>query len=163
MSKFINEISIEADDESDDFFQSKHIIKRKEDFEKMMQEKGDEVFSKLISGLKRIKGAYRNEDWKYDKEKLFLEIFSKLHVVDKVYEILHKRGYYLLGFDSEKRCFYDLENDRFIVDYNSIWHIFHKRLSMRYNDVRPFLSEMLKKHFRLYNAAVDWAYFQSLI
>ena len=68
MNSFINSILREAEDSSDDFFQSKHVNKRKENFEKEKRERykrfnkeHKDIFDKLSNGLKRIKRAYESD------------------------------------------------------------------------------------------------------
>ena len=95
MNNFANKILREAEDSSDDFFQSKHIEKRKEDFEKELDKKKKEAIYKLAKGLEEIKIAYKNKNWKDEKEQLFLKLFSRLYVDDAFYQDEYRYGYCL--------------------------------------------------------------------
>lgn len=145
-------LEITKEDSSDYFFQSKHINRRKEEFEKQLELKMRKVHSKLENGLSKIINAYNNRDWINDEEKLFLELFSELHVDDTFHGITIYYGYYLLSDNDVKACFYDLENDIFVESYGSIWSIFMIQFNVNYNDIQLFMKEMLKKYFKLYDA-----------
>ena len=58
MSSFINKILREAEDSSDDFFQDKHINKRKEDLKNMT----NKMKHKFVKGLRNIKEDYKNSN-----------------------------------------------------------------------------------------------------
>ena len=150
-NKFIDKILKEAENSSDDFFQSKHITKRKEDFKREFEEKKREALSKLIKGLKEIKIAYKSKDWKDEKERLFLELFSKLYVDKTFYQNGDRQGYCLSDSDDIKRCFYDLESDFFWIDYDLIWKVFYEQFNINYNGIQLLMNELLKEHFKLYD------------
>ena len=133
-----------GDDESDEFFVSKHVNKRREEYESMKLE----TFSKLVNGLKNVIIDYKHEIWKDGKEKLFLELFSKLHVNNKFHQNIYNCGYYL----SDKRksiCFYDLKSNTFWIDYDSIWKLFYEQFDMNYNDIQSLMRNILTERFKL--------------
>ena len=157
MNKFINKILSEAEDSSDDFFQSKHVEKRKREFENILNSKKNRVLNKLELGVENIKSAYNNKDWKNEREKLFLELFSKLYIDDDFYQSEDLYGYLL--YDDENNstcCFYDLKDNAFLTDYNSIWRVFEDQFNMKYDDIRWFMNKMLKEYFKFHNATVDY-------
>ena len=147
MNKFINKILREAEDSSDDFFQSKHVNKRKESFEMLKKE----TISSLAKGLREIRIAYRNDNWSDDKEELFLKLFSKLHVSKNFYDKSYVKGYYLTDDHNNKICFYDLINSRLIISNSLVWGPFQKQFHMSYVESQPFVEKMLKKYFKLNN------------
>ena len=149
----LNNVSIDKIDVSDAFFQSKHINKREEEFKNRRKE----IISKLDNDLERIKAAYIHKDWQDDKEKTFLKLFSKLHVDEIFFQSKYKYGYYLLDSNNIKRCSYDLKNDDFWIDYDSIWRAFEKQFDMNYYDILSFVKDMLKKHLKLYNVTSGYA------
>ena len=151
MSRFVNNILKEAEDSSDDFFQSKHINKRFEDLKKELEKKKIEIPSKLTKDLERIRISYKNKNWKDEKEELFLKLFSKLHVDDAFYKDKYRYGYYLLDSNDKRKCFYNLKNNKFWIDYDSIWIVFEIRFDMYYYDIQSFMDDMLKEHFKLYD------------
>ena len=151
MSKFINKILKEAEDSSDDFFQSKHVNKRKEEFKSWLKAKKKEVIPKLIKGLEEIKITYRNKDWRDVNEKLFLELFSRLHVDKTFNQDKHRYEYYLLNEYNKRRCFYDLINNEFWIDYYSIWRIFEEYHDMDYVYIQLLIDRMLEEYFKLYD------------
>ena len=155
MNKFINNILKEAEDSSDDFFQSKHIEKRKKDLKKGLEKKKKEAIYKLTKGLEKVKIAYKSKDWKDDKEELFLELFSKLRVDNNIDQ--NKYGYILLDSNDIKRCFYNLESDYFWINYASIWRVFETRFDMNDDDIQSFMDDMLEEHFKLYDITA-WDY-----
>ena len=154
MNKFINNILKEAENSSDDFFQSKHISKRKKDFEKGLAKKKKEAVYKLTKGLEEIKLSYDNKDWKDDKEELFLELFSRLHADKRFYQSNFQYGYCLLDENDDKICFYEFKNDNFWISYHSVWNAFNLQFVMTYHEIRTFMSDMVKKYFKLYNITI---------
>ena len=155
MNKFIDKILREAEDSSDDFFQPKHVEKRKEDFKREFDKKKRGALSKLIKGLEEIKIVYKNKDWKDEKERLFLELFSKLHVDAKFYKSDYRYGYFLSDSNDIKTCFYDLKSNRFWIDYASIWRVFETRFDMNDDDIQSFIDKLLKEHFKLYDVTTE--------
>ena len=141
----------EAEDSSDDFFQSKHVNKRKGNFEKELDKKVRKTLPKLTKGIEEIKIAYNNKNWSDDKEKMLLELFSKLHVNNKLYKSNYIYGYYLLDSNNKKRCFYDLKSDYFYIDYDSIWRVFKRQFNINYDDIQSFVNNLSKKYFKLYD------------
>ena len=61
MNKLISKILKEAEDSSDDFFQSKHVNKRRDNYIKKERTMKRENLKKLESGLKDIKTDYENK------------------------------------------------------------------------------------------------------
>ena len=151
MNKLITKMLREAEDSSDDFFRSKHIIKRKKYLERKFARKKRDVYQKLINGLQEIKASYESEAWRDDREKLFLEIFSMLHINNEFYQNEYMYGYYLLDKNFYRECFCNLMSDQFWIDYGSIWWIFKRRFFMEERDVKLFMTKMLKEYFKLDN------------
>ena len=157
MNKIMNNTLNEVENSSDDFFQSKHIYKRKKDFIKEFDKKKKEALYKLTKGLEEIKIAYKSKNWKDEKEKLFLELFSKLCVDKAFYQDEYMYGYYLLDLSDAKICILDLKNDRFWIDFFSIWKNFEKQFNMNYVDVKLLMNDMLRGHFKLYDVTgCEW-------
>ena len=166
MNNLTKIISTETKDSSDDFFQSKHINKRKEEFKKqeeieryLMLKKQKEALPKLLQGIDRIKIAHHVESWKDEREKLFLELFSKLHVDDKFFQNDYRYGYFLLDEYSNKRCFYNLKTDYFRIYYDSIWKIFETQFNMNFHDIQSLMNELLIRHFKLYDVTACFSFF----
>ena len=157
MRNFINKILKEAESFSDDFFQSKHVNKRKEEFEKELSKRKIETLSKIIKGLKGVRIAYDNNNWSDDKEKLFLELFSKLHVDDKFFHNKYEYGYFLLDSSNFRKCSYDLKNNVFWISYSSIWRVFETRFDMSFHDIQSLMNDLLKEHFKLYDITAVWS------
>ena len=120
MSSFIDKILREAEDSSDDFFQSKHVNKRREIIKKKNMRKRNKSLSELKVGLENVKVAYNNKDWRNDEERYFLTLFSKLHVDNKFYKSKYEEGYCLLNYNNNKECIHDLLTDNFFINYISI-------------------------------------------
>ena len=151
MNRFINKILSEAEDSSDDFFQSKHVNKRNEDIKKKLDDKRSKGPYILTSGLERIKIAYKNEDWKDDKEKLFLELFSELRVRKRLFKNKYYYGFCLLDANNNITCIYDIKLDAFRIDHRSIWNEFYFIFDMKDDDIQTFINDMLKKYFKLHD------------
>ena len=160
MNEFINKILREAEDSSDDFFQSKHITKRQNEFRKEKEitiRKAKEIKIKLKTGLNKIKASYDAKDWKNDKEKLFLEIFSKLVMNAKTYSYKYNNilsieyGFYLINVEEEHKdaCFYSVSRKSIWMSFNLIWIKFINKFNMTFSDVKAFMVKMLKKYFNL--------------
>lgn len=124
----------------DPFFQSKNIEKR-------LEERQREIVTKIQSGLQNIENDYGNEDWDSEAKKMFLEIFSKLHLNEKYNK--NWNGYFLKNESNKRRCFFNLEYDRFWVSYDDIWRIFEERFCWEYNKIQRFMKTMLNEHFKL--------------
>ena len=155
MSRFVNKILREAEDSTDDFFQSKHINKRKEEFKKQIEKEKYEAFFKLFEGLKIVKIADRHKTWKSDEEKLFLELFSKLHVDKEFYEDDYIYGCYLLDESNDKKCLYDIKTRNFFIRYDFFWSTSETIFMNQYYYVRKFVERMLRKYFNLYNVTAN--------
>lgn len=153
-----NTIAINKND-SDDFFQSKHLNKRREQHlkeieikEKVLLKREEKTSYMLINGLKKIRIALNDESWKDEKEKLFLNLFSKFRVSDAIWRNEYVRGYYLINESSIKECICDLNNDYFWINYESIWYAFEIRFyETSYCKTQLFMNDMLKKYFNLYD------------
>lgn len=142
-SKIIDKgLELKIEDSSDDFFKSKHIEKRKQ---QLIIERTN-IIHKLETGLDKIETAYRNNDGKM-KEKLFLELLSKLHVDKIFYQDEYRNGYFLLDSNNGRKCFYDLKNDYFLIDYLSIWKPFKIRFDVTNDILQSFVDYMIKKYF----------------
>lgn len=161
MNKLINNILNKTDD-SDIFFQSKHINKRKEDFakeqirDKERIEKMKQVLYKLDRGLEIIKIAYYIKEWSSNKEELFLELFSKLHVDDRPYRNNYEYnkafcGFYLINDHNNETCLCDVNNDCFWMFYYAIWNKFYVRLNMNCDEIQSFMNYMIKKYFNIHD------------
>ena len=153
MSKFIDNILKEAEDSSDDFFQSKHVNKRREE----LKSYENKALAKLKNGLENIKIAYGNKDWKDEKEEAFLKLFSELHVNERHYDDF-EYGYYILDKNNNDVCFYNLKNNIFSISFSSIWSVFRIGFVMKNRDVQLFMNNMLKKYFKLYKVTANESY-----
>ena len=147
MNKFIYKILREAEDSSDDFFQSKHLEKRKIDIDN----KNSKILLALKSGLKNVKKAYNNKRWTDEKEELFLKLFSKLRVDNKFYD--EEEGFYGAGFfllnnrTNNKLCFYSLYKSVFCINYTHIEKEIAITFNMNTNETTSFLLFMIEKYF----------------
>ena len=155
MSTFVNKILREVEDSSDDFFQTKHLNKRRKDYNIELKRREKEALFNLAKGLKEIKIAYKDKNWKNYKEKLFLELFSELHVADNIDQ--NRYGYFLLDSNNIKKCFYDLKNNIFWIDYESIWKTFETRFNMLYVDIQTFMKNMSEEYFKLHDATPQFS------
>ena len=142
MNKFINKILKESEDSSDDFFQSKHINKRREEFE---NEKLN-TLKELNVGLDKIKEACVNKRWKSKESKLFLKIFSKLHVILVNYDNYYR--YDFLNTNNEKVCSYVY--DELWLDVNLVWNKFEYKFGMSSNDIHLFFYNKFSHYFKVY-------------
>ena len=138
-------------DSSDDFFQSKHINKRKEELRERLEENKREVLPKLKNGLEKIRIACDNKIWMNEEEESFLKMFSELHISYGLKQKIHHYGYHLSDLNDRGKAFYDLITDDLLIDYFSICKVFYNQFDMYYADVHFFLEKMLKKHFKLYD------------
>ena len=162
MSRFINKILREVDNSPDDFFQSKHIKRRKEQFKKSEDMKLREskiALEKLRSGMRKILISYRNKDWESEEEEMFVKLFSMLNVDNKFYSydygdiIDSDYGYYLETINGNYRqaCFYCINKKRFWMSFDLIWNHFAIKFDMDDDDIQLFMNSMLKKYFNLSN------------
>ena len=151
MNKLVNKILREAEDSSDDFFQSKHVNKRKEDIKREYEKKKREARYKLIKGLNNIKIALKSRNWESETERYFLILFSRLYVDKKFFENAFHCEYYLLNKHDKVVCLYNIKYDEFYVDNDSIWKKFEDIFFMRYTEIQAFMNKMLEKHFKLYD------------
>jgi len=143
MSKFINKILKESEENIDDFFKPKNLNSREEKFEKEKQE----ILDKIKIGLSKVKADYGNKNYHSESEKLFLELFSKLHV-DKNYDEKYE-GYYLKNDRNERICFFDLKYEELDVSNAYVWSVFETEFQWNYNKTRSFMKDMLNEHFKL--------------
>ena len=160
MNKFINKILKEAEDFSDNFFQSKHVNKRKEGFEKQLEIKKREALPKLVSGLNNIRILCKSEDWNDEHEDLFIKLFSTLHVDKKLHKVNTgyriAYGYYLLDKNNTVKCFYDVDKNIFLLA-PSIWRYLYCDFYVDYGATQEFMNKMLKKYFEIYHTSTyEW-------
>lgn len=150
MNKLIDKILKEAEDFSDDFFQSKHVNKRSEEFNK----KSQEILLKLKSGLNKIKADYDNQNWKDEEERLFLKLFSNLHIDNNIYIKRTAGRYYLLDRKNNNVGHYSLKNNTFYVSHYNIYSKFYIIFNMNKITFISFIANMLEKYFSLCNLSV---------
>ena len=143
MNKFISNILKENDENIDDFFKPKNLKSREERHLKEIQE----FPSKITASLSKIKSDYENKKWDSKPEKLFLELFSKLHV-DEKYDENHE-GYYLANNENKIRGFFSFKYQEFFISYDYIWVIFEERFLWNYDEIQSFTKDMLNEHFKL--------------
>ena len=152
-NEYMNNVLREAEDSSDDFFQSKHINKRKIDFSNAMRKRQEESISKLKNGLYKIRIAYQDSIWRSEEEKLFLKIFSRFHLNETLRVYLRCNqydGFFLLDEHNNMECFYSLVYDELWVDYYMIWQKFCFQLQTnRYDIIHKFMNEMIKEYFEM--------------
>ena len=145
MNKFISNILKENEESIDDFFKPKNLKSREEKYEKEKQE----LLNKLKIGLSKIKSDYENKKWNSEPEKLFLELFSKLHVNENYDEI--KDGYFLVNNHNKRMCFLDLKYQEIDMSYTYIWQIFKDEFHWNHSEIQSFMKDMLNEHFKLYD------------
>jgi hypothetical protein len=158
MNKFIKHIIYEAkftlieaeigNNENMDFFKPKNIKSRKEKQEKFKKE----IYSKVEIGLKRVKSAYKNEDWKSPAERMFLRLFSKLEIGQFIPDEYTISDHIIdLNFieDDNKR----VRRAYFVISYPLILSVSKinilNNFDMHKDDARNFIKEMVKKYFDL--------------
>lgn len=146
MNEFINNITIVTENSSDNFFQPKHIIKRIKDNEK----RDHRIYVNLERGMRKVETVYNNKRYKNEKERLFLEIFSKLHLGKRCVENSFHRGYALFDANEKVICFYELDDNEFWVNNYSVWRMFLLRLIMNQQGIKTFIVDMLRKYFRIH-------------
>lgn len=150
MSKNNYKTQSKSVDSSSDFFQSKHISKRKEDFEKQLLVRKQELLTKLKIGLDRTETAYESKTWRNEYEEAFLEAFSLLKVDSKLINTKKRLGYFLLDECDEKVCFYNLRDNTFILDYYSFWTDFMDLFGVEnVNRIQTFFDRMIRKYFKM--------------
>jgi len=143
MNQLIKKILLENEEDIDSFFKPKNISSRKE----KLQKEREEFFSKIKSGLSKIKTDYENQNYQSESEKLFLEFFSQLHLDEKCVKEWY--GYFLKNDKNNKRCFFKLDVQYFDISYKYIWSIFRKQFSFGYRDIQSFMRNMLNKYLKL--------------
>ena len=146
MNKFINKILREAEDSSDDFFQTKHVNKRNKDFKR----REIEVLHELKKGLSKMMITYNNRDWKDEEEKIFLDIFTEFHIDKEIHYSPIYRGYCLLDQFGELAADYNMINNVFWISSRVILEVF-KRSSIitEQRQITFIIYEMLNKYFNL--------------
>lgn len=139
----MNNILTNCENSSDDFFQSKHIEKRRQQsiVERI------KIIHELQDGIDKIRTAYENKDWKDEKEKLFLEIFSSLHFDDKFHP---EEGYYLINVNNDAMCRYDSSNNIFCVNSHLICKVFDDLFDIKRWNTLLLLEVMIKEYFELH-------------
>lgn len=151
MSCLADNAFVKEEDSSDDFFQSKHINKRKEKFIK----RNNRIILKLERGFKRSSTEYKSKRWSNEKERQFLELFSKMSVdsntvrSDSICEC-----YLYITLDDVVVCHFDIVNKIISLDCHYVWFKFEKKNNMNYYEVQAFMNEMFKKHFKLVNVII---------
>ena len=154
MKRRKNTILIEAEDYSDDFFQSKHIEKRKKDLIKQLEIRKAETLSKLQEGLERVRIAYYDRKWEDEKERVFLRLFSELYLWNRQEQYEYK--YYLSNsYSNEVTCIYNIKTMYFWILYRSIWTRFETELNMERSEIQSFLITMLEKYLNLQDIIVQ--------
>jgi len=126
----------------DDFFKPKNLKSREEKLEKERQTYVD----KLKLGLSKIKSDYKNKESHSEFEKLFLELFSQLHVNEKYDEAFD--GYFLKNNENETRCLLDLNYKEFSISYAYIWLCFEEKFKWENNEIKSFMENMLNEYFK---------------
>lgn len=157
MIEFIrNSLSIIRKDDSDDFFVDKHVNKRREEYAKKVAEKRiitelkeKETRDKLMNGITSILMACNNNILQSQKEKLFVEIFSKLKVYNDYGVSEHVESFAFLDDKHNKYCSYDFIINSFWMSYSFAYSRFRDYLDMSYVNTYDFMNEMLKKYFKL--------------
>lgn len=134
-----------TENDSDDFFQSKHIVKRFADRE----EKKTIIFSKIQNGLESIKTSYANELWDNEDEKIFLEIFSEFHLSNEPKAVYTYSGWCIVSKSNNYRCFYDCVSDTLFVQYYLIILPLKDVLNATIDRVYSLVREMICKYFNL--------------
>lgn len=138
MNRLIDKILNEAKEMNDDpFFQPKNIEERGE-------ERRKEIIKKIKLGLQNIRKDYKNKDWDSLEEKLFLKLFSKFYL-----SINHNKIYDLRSKNDKIMCGFDLQYYYFWVSYKFVWSVFEKRFNYEDDEIKSFINDMLKKHFKL--------------
>jgi hypothetical protein len=136
---------LEAEEDfNNDFFNPKGIKQRIQ----KQEEERKKFLSKVEAGLKNIKNAYKDKDWKSEPERLFLEIFSTLHL-DKKYDKKWNGCYLLRTKNNERRIIWDSINHVVWISSNYIWEIIEKQFELNYSETRSFMKDILKKYFKL--------------
>ena len=148
-------------DESDNFFQSKHINKRKEEYARNKAEevknaeiKCKEAFNKLTIGQTSIfKACYSEKSvWQDKKEKIFLETFLNLSICgSSIYDSYVDNIITFYGSYHVSCCIYDFINNSFLMKNDIIFSKISDYTNMNYIDTYNFIKEMLKKYFQLDN------------
>lgn len=144
MKSITDNILSESENSSDAFFQNKHLNKREEEF----RSNNIVFFNKLKDGLQKIKEDYKDKKWKNEYERLFLKMFSKVHIDEEFCDKCY--GYLLSDENSTRKCLYLFKNDRFFINYHSDWNIFTAGLQMKYYEAEAFISGMLLKYSKMY-------------
>lgn len=153
MSKFINMILKEAEDDSDDFFKMKLSDERREKYLKAKL-KFRTLLSDFENGEIKIKSARKHRTWNELQEELFLKLFSNLHLNKKIAATNNYVFSDIFDFYDDNNvimCFYKTSKDHFIID-KSIWNQFNKRFNIDDHHTKLFMNEMITKYFKLKTA-----------
>lgn len=144
---------------NDPFFQPK-IKKRNEEIKKQKEElkrKRKEIISKIKLGLQNIKKDYENENWGSNEEKLFLKMFSKLHLHIKFLKQFESYEVWSLDDKNNRRKgFFDIESELLYVSDRSIWNIFKHKFNLKDNKIQSFMQKMLTKYFEINGTMKNW-------
>ena len=147
MNKFINKILKEAEDYSDNFFQSKHVNKRNKEF---MRSREGKMYHKLENGFKRVKIAYNNREWSIEKEKEMLRMLSERHV-DSVLvdDEPHYVGFWILNDRDMLSFFYDIVDNELYLPARMIRSYEAHDLHYFYHEIESILKNIFLNYFKL--------------
>lgn len=107
---------MKTENDSDDFFQSKHINKRKEEYERELYVKTCKAFYILYEGLNNIKLAYDRQHYENKVEELLLRVFLDLHVDANIHRDMFFYGYFILDNKGRSICFYNVNDNCFYLE-----------------------------------------------
>ena len=168
MNNLINKILKEAEDSSDDFFQSKHVNKRKKDFRKKEMIKNNrlirdanKLIDKLEKGLNVIKIAYDNKKWSSRAEENFLQEFHSLIVNHHIYRhdyFLDVYVIYLMRPSYYKECYFEIDYHAITLEYDSIYQAINLDVDFSDRELKNFIQRMIKKYFSMSILEVRWDY-----
>ena len=166
MKSITDNISNKSEDSSDDFFQSKHINKRKKIFEREIKNRrkknrvmNKNAFLMLEKGLERVITAHANKICENEREELFLELFSKLRIDKRFFGDYYGCEHRLLNESDDTVCVFDIQSNYFWINDYPIRDKFISSFNTKHDEISCFMKDMLKKYFNIRDTTFVITYF----
>ena len=141
---------LRKEDYSDSFFQSKHINKRRE----ILAIREKETAIKLKNGLEKIKEIYKSDIHVDDREKQFLNFFSKLSLDTNVLVTDYCHGYFMFDKSKKLACFFDYSDVSLDMSREILSSSLADFFDMSCKEAKMFISFMMKKYFKINDVTI---------
>ena len=158
MSDLVNKILREAEDSSDDFFQSKHIQKRKSEIRKR-------VLDNVITELEAINMyKFDNEEINSGKEEIFMllsDTYASSIKSNNIITVFRKAdNKKVIKINIDKRTVY-VSKELLLFPIITYYDTKRSKMIFAYSDARRIIENVLALYFKLYDFLINFISFDS--